>query len=282
MNTFLVTGASGFLGEAVARRLEADGRVVRSGCQHAGTPLDLRQPDAVRALLDAARPDVVVHAAAYRDPDFCESHPDEARRLNTKPVRVMAAALPPAARLVLVSTDYVFDGESPPYREEDERRPLSVYGQSKAEAEDLALARPGSLVVRIPILIGLEPAHRGQAGFLFQMARQILDPTPADVDDVLIRVPTWADDVAEAIAFLVARQAAGIFHVSAARGATRYQWTQELARVLGRPADHLSPCRTPARRPARRPLDSQLSAEKLRLAGFDRFTDFAEVARRVL
>lgn len=282
MNTFLITGASGFLGGAVARKLEPAGRVFGTGFRHADHPCDLREPEAVRRLLDATRPDVVIHPAGYRDPDFCEAKPSEARRLNTEPVRVMASALPPAARLVLVSTDYVFDGATPPYIEEDERRPLSVYGQSKAEAEDLALARPGSLVVRIPILIGVEPAHRGPAGFLFQMARQILDRQPAEVDDVLIRVPTWADDVAEAIAFLVARQAAGIFHISSPRGATRYQWTQELARVLGRPADHLSPCRTPAPRPARRPLDSRLSAEKLRLAGFDRFTDFAEVARRVL
>ena len=282
MNTILVTGASGFLGEALARKLASAGRIVRSGFQHSERPSDLREPDAVRRLLDSARPDVVVHTAAYRDPDFCETHPDEARRLNVEPVRVMTSELPADSRFVLISTDYVFDGEMPPYREDSDRRPLSVYGCSKAEAEDLALARHNTLVVRIPLLIGIEPAHRGPSGFVLQIARHILQRQPVEVDDVLVRYPTWTEDVADAIAFLLARNAAGVFHVSSPRGGTRYHWTLETARILDRQANHVSPMKKPFPRPAPRPPNAQLATPKLRALGFDQFTDFTAAAKQVL
>ena len=282
MNTFLVTGASGFLGNAVARKLAAAGRVVRAGFRHAEDRLDLREPDTVRRLLASGQPDVVIHAAAYRDPDFCEEHPDETRRLNVEPVRLLASELPTGARLVLISSDYVFDGESPPYREDSARHPLSLYGHSKAEAEDMALARPGTLVVRIPLLIGIEPSHRGPSGFVLQIARQVLDGKPAKVDDLLVRFPTWTEDVAEAVAFLLAKKAEGIFHVSAPRGATRYAWTLETARILSQSADHLTPSKAFVPRAARRPMNTELATGKLQALGFNRFTDFTTVAERIL
>lgn len=282
MKTILITGAGGFLGGVLVRKLTSAGRVVGTGRQHADRRVDLRDPEAAHRLLAETTPDVVVHAAAYRDPDFCEEHPEETRRLNVEPVRLLASELPPAALLVLISTDYVFDGASPPYRENSLRHPLGVYGRSKMEAEDLALSRPGSLVVRVPLLIGVEPAHRGPAGFILQMARQILDGQPADVDDVLIRFPTWTEDVAEAVAFLLEKRAAGVFHMSGARGATRYAWTVETARLLGRVADHLKPLTIPFPRPARRPLNAELATHKLRSLGFARFTDFASVAEPIL
>ncbi|MBU1693311.1 MAG: SDR family oxidoreductase [Verrucomicrobia bacterium] len=282
MKTILITGAGGFLGGVLAQKLTSAGHVVGTGRQHADRRVDLRDPEALRRLLAETTPDVVIHTAAYRDPDFCEEHPEETRRLNVEPVRLLASGLPPSAFFVLISTDYVFDGAAPPYRENSPRHPLGLYGRSKMEAEDLALARPGALVVRIPLLIGVEPAHRGPSGFILQMARQILDGQPADVDDVLVRFPTWTEDVAEAVAFLLEKRAVGVFHMSGARGATRYAWTVETARLLGRATDHLKPLKIPFPRPARRPLNAELATGKLRQLGFDRFTDFAEVARRIL
>lgn len=277
----LITGATGFLGRDVASRLATEHEVTAAGGRAApagGIRLDLRDEGQLRSALAAAAPDCVVHLAAYREPDVCEDAPEETRRLNTAPVAVMCGALPPAARLVFISTDYVFDGETPPYRENSPRRAVNVYGQSKIEAEDLALRRPGSLVVRIPLLVGAGPSFES-SGFLAQIVRSLRDPSPQEADAVLRRFPTWIRDVAEAIAFLVGRGASGAVHYSGAEGLTRYEMVLQAAEVLGLPTDHIRPSARVVPRRAARPRDSQLATDRIRAMGFMRFTPFRDVVR---
>ena len=277
----LVTGATGFLGRDVAARLAAEHEVVAAGGRAApagGIRIDLREKGELRRALADAAPDCVVHLAAYREPDFCEDAPDETRRLNTAPVAVMCDALPSPARLVFISTDYVFDGESPPYREDSRRRAVNVYGQSKIEAEDLVLRRRGSLVVRIPLLVGAGPTFEA-SGFLFQIVRALQDPEPQEADAVLRRYPTWIRDVAEAIAFLVGHGTTDAVHYSGAEGLTRYEMILQAAEVLGMSARHIRPSSRVVPRRASRPRDSQLSTEFIRSLGFARFTPFRDVVR---
>jgi dTDP-4-dehydrorhamnose reductase len=284
MPTCLITGASGLLGRELSGILSTDYRVVGLAHRQAGPgqrAVDLRDDRALADVLGEIRPDVVIHCAAYRDPDFCEEHPDEARRLNVQPVRVMADRLPPGARLLLISSDYVFDGARPPYREDSPRRPLSVYGQTKVEAEDVVGGRPGGLVVRVGLMIGAGPTLAA-SGFIAQMRDAVLAARPLALDDVLVRFPTWSRDVARAVQFLLRKEAAGTYHVSGARGATRYAWTMEMAGILGKPGDHLTPSREVVVRAAARPRDAQLATDKIRALGFSGFTDFADVARAVL
>lgn len=280
----MVTGATGFLGKAVAARMASRFSIARAGNRNGGEGVvrtDLRDRDAVGRLIDRERPAAVVHCAAYREPDFCEEHPDEARRLNVDAVRFLCEALSPSARLVLISTDYVFDGEQPPYREESPRGPLSVYGQSKAEAEDIVLSRHGSLVIRVPVLVGAG-ATLESSGFIGEMIRAVREQKPAGLDDYHVRFPTWTVDVAEAIAFLLEREAEGCFHVSGPDGGTRYALTLDVARILGMGAGHLSPSRAPVRRRAVRPRDAHLAADKIRSLGFKHLTAFPEVIRAVM
>lgn len=280
----LVTGASGFLGRAVTRRLAKEHRVTGLGYRHGGEGLvclDLRDGDALDALVRQCAPDVVVHAAAYREPDYCEDHPDEAALLNVEPARLLARVLPPAATLIFISTDYVFDGLHPPYREHDTRRPVSVYGATKAQAEDAVLARPRSLVVRIPVLVGAGPSL-AESGYVGQLIHSVRDKTPVLQDHVLVRMPTWIEDVAEALAFLIARRATGVVHMSGPQPATRYESALEVARVLGESHEHLSPSHAVVVRRAARPPNSRLATDKIRAMGFTPFTAFADVVRAVL
>ena len=281
MTTYLITGASGLVGQALFRHFSALGPTVGTALRHGGGPLhtvDLRDRAAVKHLIDEVRPDAVVHAAANPDPDSCEDQPAEARRLNVDSTRWLCELLPAHATLALISTDYVFDGRRAPYRETDPVHAINVYGQTKVEAEAVLAGRPHSLVVRIPLQVGPPPAS-GKAGFIAQMRAQLNDPRPAVVDDVLVRVPTWTADVASALEFLLTRHASGTYHVSSPHAGTRWYWTQELARLLGRSTAHLTPSTAVIPRRAARPVDGQLVTDKLRTLGWDRYTPFADMVQ---
>lgn len=278
--TCLALGASGFLGrEAVpelAKSFEviATSRRPRSGGMRA---IDMRDRDALIALLDEVQPDAVVAMAAYREPDFCEENPVETRRLNTDPYRVLVEALPASTRLLFVSTDYVFDGDDPPYAEDAPRQPRNVYGQSKKEAEDIVLGRSGSLVVRVPLLMGWtdDPAA---SGFFTQLVKDARSEAPLLLDDVLARYPVWTRDMGAAMRTLLESEASGAFHYSTTRRLTRYQAALEMAGLLGCDAGNIQPSHNVIPRAAKRPHDAQLSIEKWLSLGYPPPTDFSTVA----
>ncbi len=280
----MITGASGFLGRAIVKRLRDEGTVTALGFRHAAGPVravDVRDGDAFGEVLAQADPDVVVHCAAYRDPDFCETEREETRRLNVAPVQTLANRLRADAKLVFISTDYVFAGDQPPYREDDERRPVNFYGQSKKEAEDAAAERASSIILRIPLLMGFGPTF-AESGFIAKTAQALNEGRAMELDDRTMRFPTDIRDVAEAVAFLLSRDVSGTYHLSGPRGQSQYRWALELADYMGIESGSVHPVSTLAGRKARRPADSQLAVDRIRALGYDRFTDFKEVAGAVL
>ncbi len=280
----LVVGASGFLGSEVLSLLSKRFDAVGTGhhSRQAGlVQTDIRDRETFRRLLAEVQPDIVVHCAAHRDPDYCEEHPEDARRLNTAPVEVLATSLPVSVRIVFISSDYVFDGDTPPYGEDAPRRPANVYGQTKAEAEDALRGRPRTAILRVPVMIGAQQPG-GKAGFIERMVESVRAKTPVVIDDVIVRFPTWTRDVAHAVDFLLQKEFEGVVHYSGRRGGTQYGWTVELAHILGEPAGHVTPSKEIVPRKARRPQDAQLATNKIRALGLDRFTDFRDVVQSVM
>ena len=282
--TCLITGASGFLGREVMSCLAQHFRVIGMAHQRSDSGfhcVDLRNSDALLAFLDEVHPDLLVHLAAYRNPDFCEKNPEDARRLNVAPTQVVCDALPPKVPVLFVSTDYVFDGRSPPYHEDEEPCPINQYGRSKVESEEYVRCRSNGMILRVPLLIGAGETLI-DSGFISEMIAAIRLGTHQEVDDVLVRRPTWTRDAARAIAFLLRHRQSGVFHLSGARGGTRYQWTQEMADLIDLPCHHLKPATRVVERLAARPPDSTLSDERIHALGFPPTTDFKEVVRTVL
>src|SRR5882672_3218186 len=154
----LLTGASGFLGSAVRDELVARGHEVLAAGRRpgAGRAVDLSQRGAAARLVDELAPDAVLHAAAMADIAPCAADPALARRVNAEaPAELAAACARRGARLLHVSTDQVFDGSRPGWREEDQPAPLHEYGASKLAGERGVLAAcPGTLVVRTALLTG--------------------------------------------------------------------------------------------------------------------------------
>ncbi|MFL6521602.1 MAG: dTDP-4-dehydrorhamnose reductase [Chthoniobacterales bacterium] len=157
MKRVVIIGAGGRLGAALAREYASEFDVV--GFNHA--QLDLGKPEQLRATLDGLEFDALISTAAQTNVDRCETEQDEAFALNAEAPGVLAAiCAEKQARFIHISTDYVFDGEKrAPYTEEDEARPVSVYGESKREGERRALeANKDTLIVRVSWVFGPDRA----------------------------------------------------------------------------------------------------------------------------
>jgi dTDP-4-dehydrorhamnose reductase len=272
MQTILVTGAGGLLGSAVTARLRAGGWAVLA-LGHSRPPsgggrvCNLEDP-AELAALDQLDWTGLVHCAAYRSPDFCESEPDRADRLNAGvPGELAVLAARRGARMIHISTDYVFPGTHPPYRESDPVHPVNRYGRTKVESErHVVSAHSGALILRIPALYG-NPEPPLTAPLLEEGLQAACSVTRVEVDDRIVRYPTLTDDVAGVIAYFLDHPATGIVQVSADEVATRYRWTMAIARLLGRDGSNLVPVQRDLGRVAIRPVDCHLDTTRLAALG---------------
>lgn len=262
----MVTGASGLLGTAVVDALRHETDILPLAHQHGRSGMravDLMDPVQLAGL--AREPwDAVVHCAAFRSPDFCEQNPVAARRFNAEvPVELARLAHARGARMIHISTDYVFPGTHPPYREDSPRRAVNVYGQTKIEAEEgIESVHPAALILRIGALYGV-PTPEVPSPMLQEALDAAYAAGPQILDDRIVRCPSLVGDMAQVIRFLLEVEAGGIFNASARTHYTRYAWTRLVARVLGRSDAHLQPSDRDLSRPAQRPVDSSLGCERL-------------------
>lgn len=280
----VVTGGSGLLGRAVMEEFMLAGNVCTGTCfqnprPHC-VPMDLRSERACMDLIQSTKPDVLIHCAATRDPDACEQDPQAAYDLNVTPLALFCEILPPQSKLIFISSDYVFDGEHPPYSETSQRNPINVYGETKVKGEDLTLSRGGS-VVRVPLLIGSGSTWE-DCGFVYQMTQLIQARNPVGLDDLGVRFPTWTEDVARMLLWMVRDEIEGVVHLRSPRGKTKFGWALELADLLGMPADHIQPLREGASYAARRPANCHLSLDRLEYEGYNDIQDFRSAAEEIL
>ena len=205
----LIVGAGGRLGAALVRDYAKEFDVV--GFNHA--QLDLGEPEQMRAKLGALEFDALINAAAQTNVDRCETHQEEAFALNAEAPKILAKICgQKQARFIHISTDYVFDGDKrEPYTEEDAVRPVSVYGQSKREGEQRALAvNEQSLVVRLSWVFG--PDRPSFVDWAIDQARQ-RDEVKAVADKWA--TPTYTLDLAMLLKpLLFDRNASGILHLA--------------------------------------------------------------------
>src|SRR5437868_14394809 len=153
MRSITIIGANGRLGAALAREYSRDFEVRAFGRNE----LDLGNLDHVRSIVSETEFDLLINCAALTNVDYCESHRDEAFLINAEAPRLLAEiCAEKSAKLVHISTDYIFDGkQDTPYIEKDPTAPLSVYAESKLAGEQEALAlSPKNLVVRLSWVFG--------------------------------------------------------------------------------------------------------------------------------
>jgi dTDP-4-dehydrorhamnose reductase len=249
----LVLGGTGMLGRAVVAAARSRGWAAL-GLSHAQA--DLTDRDGLLGWAERFRPEVVVNCAAYTKVDAAEADRERAFAVNGEGVANAAALAERAgARLVHVSTDYVFDGEARvPYHEDTPTAPLSVYGESKLEGERRALGCERSLVVRASWLFG-----PGGASFVATMVGLIeAGRLPLRVVTDQQGCPTSTPSLARALLDLAARRASGIVHYQDREPVSWYAFAVEIARLWSGAAEVIPVTSAEFPRPARRPAYSVL------------------------
>jgi dTDP-4-dehydrorhamnose reductase len=239
---WLVTGASGLLGGHVLRQL-AQGHpglavVALAGRGDVGTPdvevhrIDLADHAALRKCVMSCRPTHVVHLGAVTSVTEAHAHTQQAERVNVGATEALVdAATELGARLVLSSTDMVFDGRSAPYRETDRPSPLSHYGRTKVAAERAVLGRDRTLVIRLALMYGW-PVTRRATTFGAQMAGLRSGQRLRLFADE-VRTPLWVADAARSIIELARREREGLIHVGGPERMSRYDMVLRWALLLG-------------------------------------------------
>lgn len=259
-----LTGAEGMLGLEIRRAAARRGMAL--------VPWDLPDfdvtaPETVRRAVREARPDVVIHAAAWTDVDGCECDPERAMRVNGEGTANVARACAEAgSRLLMVSTDYVFAGDRvEPWAEHDTPAPFSAYGRSKLAGEQAVRALgPAGTVARTAWLY----AEHGR-NFLLTMLGLARERDEVRVVDDQVGSPTYAADLAEALLNLAARGGSGVYHVT---NAGRTSWCGFARRIFeraGLPAKVVPVTTAEFPRPAPRPANSVLANTRFAREGLE-------------
>src|SRR5271165_3081885 len=255
-----VFGASGLLGKALMREWSEDAVTGLSS-----RDADIRDAKRVRLAVKESRPEWIVLAAAYTDVDGCEGNPELAFAVNRDgAVNVAAAARDVGARLVFLSSDYVFDGKkTTPYETGDARNPQSVYGRTKAEAEiKLVGLMPDCCIARTSWLFGT-----GGKCFPDTILKLAASRPALDIVNDQRGCPTYAVDLSRAIIGLCRNQASGIVHVTNAGDCTWFEFACEIVKSAGLVTEVRPVSSQQMARPAPRPAYSVLSPRSLQRYG---------------
>jgi len=214
--------------------------------------LDIRERANVIDLIKKVSPDVVVHTVGIASVDFCETHPDEARLIHVEGTRnIVDGCKETRSKLIYLSTDYVFDGEGGPYGEDDEPGPLSVYAETKLQAERIVQnANIPYGIVRPAVIYGWHPRSRFLNWVLGKLARK--EEVPAFIDQY--SCPTLVYNLAEAILKLADSDHVGIYHTVGSDCVNRFEFAKKTAEVFGFDVDLVKPVKSGSvRQVARRP-----------------------------
>lgn len=267
----LVVGGTGLVGNALVRAWAARGAEVAAATYHCHASggflqLDMQDEAKVRELLGRHRPAVVALPAANPFVDYCETHPEETRKVNVGgTLNVARACRDLGARMIFYSSDYVFDGVKGVYNEEDAPCPINEYGRQKAEAERGVMeADPRNLVIRTSGAYGWQWEPKN---FVLQIKTRLAKGESMRVADDLRYNPTYVENLAEITAALVESGRSGIYHVVGAEEIVRHQFAVRVARAFGLDEALVRPVKSSELgSPTPRPKESSLRTDKVRAA----------------
>jgi dTDP-4-dehydrorhamnose reductase len=275
MKKLLITGASGFLGWHICQLAQGKWDVYGTYFSHkidipGVTPVktDLRNFAEIKQLYSEIHPAAIIHTAAQSQTNFCQKYPGESSAINvTTSVNIAGLSADYAIPCVFTSTDLVFDGLNPPYRETDLVCPVNYYGEQKVMAEQGMLERyPQTAVCRMPLMFGMA---QGANSFLQPFITTLQEGKELSLFTDEFRTPVSGTTAARGLLLAVER-VEGLLHLGGKERISRYEFGCLIADVLGLPQEKLKACRqqdVPMAAP--RPADVSLDSSKAFALGYN-------------
>ena len=258
MITVLITGSNGLLGTALVKQAAfTDYEVV-------STQVDIRNAPAVREVIEKVQPTAVLHTAAMTNVDTCELNPKLAYEINVEGTKHVAqAARSVGAKLIAVSSDYVFSGKHGPYSEEDLVGPISVYGLTKLQAERAVFdSGVDYCIARTSVLFDWYVGAR--TNFVTWLIDTLRDGRETNIVTDQISSPTLTYSAAIMLLALVKQNVQGIFHTAGAESLSRYEFALRIAKCFKLDASLIHPILSAdLQQPAQRPIHSGLRVTKI-------------------
>lgn len=250
MKTVLITGANGFVSWYLIRDLLAGNiKIIATAKGTSRLPfqdeklvyetLDFTDAEQVTAVFEKHQPDMVVHAGALSKPDECELHKEAAYNTNVRGTeQLLQAAARYKSYFLFVSTDFVFEGKSLQYKEDDDLQPVNYYGLTKKWAEETVRNYPFNWSIVRTILVYGKPMS-GRQNILTMVANALQKGEALKIFSDQTRTPTYVEDLSSAIISMLQKRSTGIFHIAGADAVTPYQMACAVAGHLGYEANRI-------------------------------------------
>lgn len=272
--TILVTGANGLVGQKIIEQLnEKPIQVIATGkgpsripstSNAVYIPADITQKNEIHHIFNHFSINQVIHCAAITNVDYCELHPLECQKGNVDAVEYLIQACEKhASQLIHVSTDFIFDGTDGPYDEEAQPNPLSIYGNSKLQAEELVRKSRIPWAIARTILVYGVSKDMSRSNIVLWVKKSLEEGKTIQVVIDQLRTPTLADDVAQGLILIAQKKAEGIFNIGGPDKMTVFEIAMQVAKFWNLDTDLIKPTLSQTiKQPAKRPPITGLIIKK--------------------
>jgi dTDP-4-dehydrorhamnose reductase len=268
MKSLLITGASGLLGDKIVKLARRKYAVIPTHnlrqLQPDSLRLDITNAEDITSLFKKLEPDVIIHTASETNVDKCETQKNYAQKVNVDGTRNVALACSKTgAKLVYISTDYVFDGEKGNYNEQDKPNPINYYGITKLEGEKQVTQNCQKyFILRTSVLYGWHPWKQNFATWVINQLKQ--DKEITVVEDHY-NTPTLTDNLAEITLEAIQKDLQGLYHASGSERVSRYAFAKQIAKAFNLDPNLIKPIKMSQLTAwiAKRPKDSSLNTQKI-------------------
>lgn len=268
----LITGSTGRIGRYVLlhkpQEVEAELLLSPFSEQIPGFSwyrLDITDTSKIMMSVTCAEPDVVIHCAAVSDVDWCEQNPETAMKINRDGTcKIAQACNDCGAKMVLISTDFVFDGRFGPYSENDKTNPINFYGRTKLEGEHAALqSLDNLLIVRVAAAFGLR-IEGSKHNYVSSMIEKLQTGNQVEAWIDQYNTPSYMDELAQVLWMLIHKDVTGVIHYGTSDRLSRYEMALHVCHIMGFPEKLVLPVRlADMKLHAKRPLETGFVTDKV-------------------